>query len=1073
MVRGFGLTPFLAACFAAVSLALAQPYVISTVAGGVPPPTPLAAAASSISLPPGVASDAQGNVYFTSNNAVFKIDSTGNLVRLAGTSRAGYSGDGGPATQAQLASPYGLALDSSGNLYIADGGNQCIRKVTAAGIISTFAGNTAAGYFGDNGLAVRAQLNNPLGVAVDSAGNVYIADSYNQRIRKVTPSGLISTVAGDGTCCFGGDNGPGTSAQVHQPESIAIDGSGNLYIADLGNNRIRKLSANGTITTVAGTGANGFSGDGGPATSAQLQIPWAVASDAAGNLYIADANRIRKVSAGTITTVAGAQNSGFAGDGGASSKALFDQPNGVAVDALGNVYIADTNNSRIRKLTAAGIVSTIAGNGLRNFSGDNGPAAGAQLYSPQSVALSSGNIYFTDYARVRRIASGTITTVAGTGIPGPSGDTGPAAAAQLNQPEGIVLDPSGNLYIAEGAANRVRKVSTGGIITTIAGTGSQGYSGDGSAAASALLNDPEALVLDSAGNLYIVDSGNAAIRKVNAAGIISTVAGNGVQGYSGDNGPATSAQLTIPRGMAIDSSGNLFIADFGNGRVRKVTTDGNINTVALNTTVIPQGVSVDSAGNLYIADFNNAVWKLPPGGVIVRIAGNGTFGYSGDGGSAANAQTTDVRSVAIDSSGNIYLADSSNYAIRMLRPVASLLSITTASTLPPAGVGAPYSQTLAASGGTAPFTWSIVSGALPAGLTLSSAGVITGTPTTSGVSLFTLQAADSTGAIATQAFSLTVTVPMIVTSPQLLQGTVGLNYLQTLAVAGGTSPFTWSLTGGVLPGGLSLSQAGILSGVPVAVGTYNFTVKVTDASSLTSTQSFTIIVIAPPPLTRYGVFAHIAVGGPWTSTIYLANTSANQVMTNLVFHADDGTALTIPMTVTQQGASQSVAMSTVNAVIAPDATIVITSGQQVPATLTGWVDVLTSGPLNGFAVFSTTENGTPSEGTSLLQTQFENRIDVPYDDRAGLVTAVAIANLAASPTTITATLFDPTGVQLGVQTLTLPASGHTSFLLPDQLPQTAGQQGIVQFQSSSGSLAGVGLRANPAGTFTSIPIIEP
>jgi sugar lactone lactonase YvrE len=1068
MVRGFGLAVF----FAVFNVAWAQPYVISTVAGGAAPPTPIAAVNASLPLPPGVASDNFGNIYFTSNNAVFKTDATGALTRVAGSAHAGYSGDGGAATKAQLNGPYGIALDSSGNLYIADGGNQCIRKVTAGGIIATIAGTTTAGYFGDNGPAINAQLNNPLGVAVDSSGNLYIADSYNQRIRKVTPGGLITTVAGNGTCCFSGDNGPAINAQVHQPESVAVDGSGNLYIADLGNNRIRKVTPSGTISTVAGSGASGFSGDG-PATSAQLQIAWAVTSDAAGNLYIADANRIRKVSNGVITTVAGSQTSGFSGDGGAAAKAQFDQPSGVGVDVLGEVFIADTGNNRIRKLATSGVITTIAGDGTHNYSGDNGPATSAQMFSPQSVALGSGNIYVSDYARIRKIASGTISTVAGNGTIGSSGDTGPATSAQLNQPEGIALDGAGNLYIADSAGNRVRMVNPGGVITTVAGTGSAGYSGDGGAATAAQLRDPEALALDAAGNLYIVDSGNASVRKVTPNGIISTVAGNGIQGYSGDNGPAKSAQLTIPRGIAVDTSGNVYIADFGDSRVRKVSPDGTISTVAVAAALSPQGVAVDSSGNLFIADFNNVVWKVSPAGATVQIAGTGTFGYSGDGGSAVNAQLSDVRSVAVDAVGNVYLADSSNYAVRQLRPVTTLLSITTPASLPPAGVGAPYAQILGATGGTPPFAWSIVSGALPAGLTLSTPGTINGTPTTSGVSLFTLQATDSTGAIATQSFGLTVTVPMITTNSILLQGTVGLSYSQTLLAAGGTSPYTWALTTGLLPTGLSLSSAGVITGIPSTAGTYNFTVRLTDAASLTATQSFTIIVVAAPPLTRSGVFAHIAVGGPWTTTIYVANTSANQAIVALVLHADDGSALNLPMTVTQQGASQSLTASSVNTVIGPDASLVITSGSQVAATVTGWVDVLSSIPLSGFAVFSTTESGTPSEGTSPLQTEFESRIDLPYDDRAGFVTAVALANLSNSAATITATIFDPTGVQLGVQTLTLPANGHTSFLFPDQLPQTAGQQGIVQFQSSSGSLAGVGLRANPQGTFTSIPIIEP
>ena len=275
MPRGFGLAVLLSS----LNLALGQPYVISTVAGGAPPPTPVAAVNASLPLPSGVATDKSGNIYFTSNNAVFKIDSTATLTRIAGTARAGYSGDGGPAINAQLNGPYGVALDGAGNLYIADGGNNRVRKVSSNGTMTTAAGNGTAGYSFDNVPAVNSELNNPLGVAVDSSGSLYIADSFNQRIRKVTPDGTITTVAGNGTCCFSGNNVPANQAQLHQPESISVDGAGNLYIADLGNNLIRKVTTSGTIVTVAGTGALGYSGDNGPATSAQLSIAWAVAAD--------------------------------------------------------------------------------------------------------------------------------------------------------------------------------------------------------------------------------------------------------------------------------------------------------------------------------------------------------------------------------------------------------------------------------------------------------------------------------------------------------------------------------------------------------------------------------------------------------------------------------------------------------------------------------------------------------------------------------------------------------------------------------------------------------------------------
>jgi sugar lactone lactonase YvrE len=331
-----------------------------------------------------------------------------------------------------------------------------------SGTISTVAG----GSVGDGGPAVNAPVNTPSAAAVDSAGNLYIANTYNNRVRKVSTSGTITTVAGNGTPGFSGDGGPATNASLASPTGVAVDAAGNLYIADAGNDRVRKVSASGTITTVAGTGTPGFSGDGGPATGAGLVYPSGVAVDAAGNLYIADTynNRVRKVSAsGTITTVAGNGTPGFSGDGGPATNASLASPSGVAVDAAGNLYIADPDNSRVRKVSTSGTITTVAGNGTPGFSGDGGPATNASLFNPSGVAVdAAGNLYIADTtnSRVRKVStSGTITTVAGNGTPGFSGDGGPATNASLVYPSGVAVDAAGNLYIADSQNNRVRKVA--------------------------------------------------------------------------------------------------------------------------------------------------------------------------------------------------------------------------------------------------------------------------------------------------------------------------------------------------------------------------------------------------------------------------------------------------------------------------------------------------------------------------------------------------------------------------------------------------------------------------------------
>ena len=333
--------------------------------------------------------------------------------------------------------------------------------------------------------------------------------------------GIITTVAGNGTLGYSGDNGPATSAELYDPIGVAVDSAGNLFIADYENARIRKVNTSATITTVAGNGTSGYSGDGGPATSAELNLPFGVALDSAGDLYIGDFgnSRIREVDAsGAITTVAGNGTQGYSGDNGPATSAELNRPGGVAVDGAGNLYIADIYNQRIRKVDASGTITTVAGNGTAGYNGDNIAATSAELYEPDGVAVdSAGNLYIADYLnqRIRKVdASGTITTVAGNGTLGYSGDGGPATSAELDQPYGVAVDSAGNLYIADTFNQRIRKVDASGTITTVAGTGTAGYNGDNIAATSAELYRPSGVAVDSAGNLYTPDIFNYRIRKV-------------------------------------------------------------------------------------------------------------------------------------------------------------------------------------------------------------------------------------------------------------------------------------------------------------------------------------------------------------------------------------------------------------------------------------------------------------------------------------------------------------------------------------------------------------------------------
>ena len=623
-------------------------------------------------VPTGVdASTAEISVQATSGGSpqgasgVFTIIQGGNITTVPGVSGV-------------LNSPEAVAVDSHGDLFIADTSNNVIREVNGTtGAVSIVAGNGTAGSSGDGGAATSAKLNQPAGVAVDSAGDLFIADTSNNRIREVNASThVITTVAGNGSAGSSGDGSAATSAKLNHPESVAVDGAGDLFIADTSNNRIREVNASThKISTVAGNGTAGSSGDGGAATSAKLNQPAGVAVDSAGDLFIADTsnNRIREVNASThvITTVAGNGSAGSSGDGSAAASAALSGPYGVAVDGAGDLFIADTSNHRIREVNASThVITTVVGNGLAGSSGDGSAAASAALNHPDGVAVDSrGDLLIADTSNNVIRETAPPPTIGNVVVGGPlligtrstsitwtnSNFTGNVdillstnggssfsniATNQSNSGSYAWTVPTG--VDASTAEVRVQATSVGspqgtsnvftliqaGVITTVPGV-------------SGVLSSPNDVVVDSQGDLFIADTYNAVIREVNGTtGAISIVAGNGTDGSSGNGGAATKAELDFPEGVAVDSQGDLFIADADNNVIREVNA-----TTHIITTVAGNGYEAESGG-----------------------------GYSGDGGLAISAELYYPSGVAVDSQGDLFIADQVNQRIREVNATTHIIT---------------------------------------------------------------------------------------------------------------------------------------------------------------------------------------------------------------------------------------------------------------------------------------------------------------------------------------------------------------------------------------------------------------
>ena len=787
--------------------------------------------------------DQSGNLYIAEpeRNIVWKLDRLGVIVPLAGTGDHGYGGDGGPADEALLDAPCGIAADAYGNIFIADSFNNRIRRVNRSGQITTTAGNGNAGYGGDGGPATEASLRRPSGVAVGVEGDLLVADTGNNRIRRINSEGTITTLAGSGAMGFGGDGGPASEAALMWPRSVVAGAGGNIYVADIRHFRIREIDSKGIIRTIAGTGEPGYSGDGRPATEARLGwlgglavdadgnlyasdrsnicvrmvdpagiirtvagtpegilrpskvivgesmlcVPEGLAIDLAGNLYVADrsAHKIHRLAPdGSVSTIAGMGTPGYSGDGGLGSEALLCRPCDAAADLSGNLYIADSHNNRVRRVDRAGQIATAAGSGRWGHGMDDDMATHTLLDTPERVMAGfKGQIYLTGNddaadtanARVYEVSGGRIATVARAGDsrfwperdplrnssldpdrisaelaagqcdreryhalvaqidvdglvktvaigPRPKhrnsdppssepplapcdiaidsaggvyladrdnakvlrmhshGSVTPLAGGQrrrggspvgcsievqLEDAAGITLAPDGIAYFV--ASKRVWKLDPTGAAQPFAGTGEEGYWGDGKQATAAGLDGPAGLAADSEGNVYVTETGNRRVRRIDRSGIITTVAGTTASARSRKKRrDVADAHMGCPAGLAVDETGNVFVTDGDDdsiwridpsGAVTKVPGTGQDRDVGDGE---PSGVAVDAAGNVYVADpAHHRVRKIAPNGSVSTIAGTGEEGYSGDGGLATEAKLYEPRGIAVDAASNLYVSD--------------------------------------------------------------------------------------------------------------------------------------------------------------------------------------------------------------------------------------------------------------------------------------------------------------------------------------------------------------------------------------------------------------------------------
>ncbi len=1013
-----------------------------------------------------------------------------------------FQGDGKSALNAAFGGADGIARDSAGNLYLADSQNYQVYRIAPDGVLTVIAGNGFDGVAQEGAVARKSPANRPRVVTACPDGSVLFGESFG--VRRIARDATSSTFAGSTgrTGPFittGGDGGPATRAGLSVPSGLACDASGTVYIADSANNRVRKVDTNGIITTIAGTGQAGFSGDGGAATAAMLSFPRGLRLDAAGNLFIADANngRIRRVAKdGTIGTFAAQLNTptdldfdgsgiayvteggtqrvtritpggaatpfagtgavGFLGDGGPASAARFYNPTGVLVDPAGNVLVADTQNRRVRRIDPTGRITTIAGNGQYRFSAEGTGATFAFLTGPSRVAVTpSGLVYIADgdevTNRILRVeADGRLTTVLAKGAPGFSGAV-----------DGMVFDSRGNLFFGDGGF--LQRLTPDGTLTRYAGGGSDG--GEGVAALTARIL-PKGLALDAAGTIYFADANTHRVRKVTAAGIVSTVAGTGVAGFA--EGTAAKAQFNAPLGVTVDATGNVFVADFGNDRIRKIAPDGTVSTIvgpggqgscrgATDVTFDVSGALLALCSNLF------RLMRVASDGTVTTLAGNGAIAFAGDGGPAILGSLNNPMGVTSDAKGNIYIADSSNFRVRVLPAAAPTLAATpqSLSFTARAGDAPPRPQQVAVSGSVTGLPYAVTSSAAfllatpsslstPATLSVTAnpgtlapgsyTGTITLTPTVANVApvvisvSLTLQTAlpgqlsvDSAGlSFSFVRGNAAATRRIVVSNP----GGGSETFSASARTVSGGSWLAVTPTSGSATGAAPVSLVVTANPAGLAPGTYSGSVIILDADGKSLVVPVTMSVSSSGQLIR------LSQRGLTFQGVLSGGVTPPQVIS--VVNAGQGTFAYTARAITAAGIPQWLQVS--------PASGTVTAGQAAP-------DINVSVNLAGLApgdyfgriqVSSSTADNSPQEATVVFSVLAAGTDPGPVVQPAGLVfTGVAGAGDPASQSVIVSNL-TPTPLSFGSGIATLDGRQYIQYQPSNALIPTGSVEIVVQ-----------------------------